>query len=176
MKNYLTVVPSTRVNENWISKEFDATQINKSVRHELIQGEPNSPETRFQPDFYKKIALDIVAETVYNYPYPCITEKTLRPVACKKMFIVLGPPGVLQLLHHKGFRTFGDVIDESYDSISDPNDRFFCVQQSILKFVSMPLQEIKSIIEQKTDVLEHNFQRLLLLEELEIKEIYDHRN
>lgn len=173
MNNYLSVLPWTRVNEKWVNNNIDCSPINFSFKHKIISGVPGSDNTRFQPDFYKKIAIDIVAETVYNYPYPCITEKTLRPIACKKMFIIVGPANVLQLLHDKGFKTFDDIIDESYDSISDPNERFLRVQKSILDFVSRPLKEIQSIYKQKMDVFEHNFQRLVLLEELEIKEIYD---
>lgn len=173
MNSYLNVLPWTRVNEKWINSNIDHSLINSSFKHKLISGKPGSDDTRFQPDFYKKIALDIVAETVYNYPYPCITEKTLRPIACKKMFIIVGPANVLQLLRNKGFRTFDDIVDESYDSIFDPNERFVRVQKSILDFVSRPLEEIQSIYKQKMDVFEHNFQRLVLLEELEIKEIYD---
>lgn len=173
MNSYLSVLPWTRINEKWCHSSIDASPINFSFKHKIISGAPNSIDTRFQPDFYKKIALDIVAETVYNYPYPCITEKTLRPIACKKMFIIVGPANVLQLLRNKGFKTFDDIIDESYDSISDPTERFVRVQKSILDFVSRPLKEIQSIYKQKMNVFEHNFQRLVLLEELEIKKIYD---
>ncbi len=172
MNNYLSVLPWTRVNEKWANNIIDCSPINFSFRHTMIS-EYLAPGTKLQPEFYKKIAIDIVSETVYNYPYPCITEKTLRPIACKKMFIIVGPANVLQLLHSKGFQTFDDIIDESYDSISDPNERFLCVQKSILDFVSRPLQEIQSIYKQKMDVIEHNFQRLVMLEKLEIKEIYD---
>jgi len=173
MNNYLTLLPVTRINEAWINTDINCLPVSIPHKHSLIKGAPNSNDTRFQPDFYEKIALDIVAETVYNYPYPCITEKTLRPIACKKMFVIVGSAGVLKLLHHKGFRTFGDVIDESYDSIINPNERFLCIQQSILNFVSRPLDEIKLIVKNKSDVLDHNYLNLTSLESLEIKKIYD---
>jgi hypothetical protein len=173
MNNYLTVIPFTRVNELWVNHQIDVTPVNQSFRHALIEDAANSIDSRFQPNFYKKIAIDIVAETVYNYPYPCITEKILRPIACKKMFIVVAPAGVLDLLHRKGFQTFGDVIDESYDAIIDPNERFVRVQQTILDFISKPLSEIQKIYKQKIDVCEHNFQTLTMLETLELDKIHD---
>jgi hypothetical protein len=172
MNYYITLVPFTRVNESWANNQIDTTPIDQKIQHHLISGNATSCDTQFQAGFYKNVTLDIVAETVYNYPYPCITEKTTRAIACKKMFIIVGPAGVLNLLHKKGFETFGDVIDESYDLILDPVKRFLSLQQSILNFVSKPLPEIRSIYQQKLDVCEHNFQNLIGLESQEIKEIY----
>ena len=115
---YIVTDPFTRVNETWADNTVPWSVVAQNYKHPLIQGHAN--DTRFQTEFYKHIAVDIVTEFVYNYPYPQISEKTLRPISCKRMFILVAAPGTLALLHRKGFRTFADVIDEEYDAELDP--------------------------------------------------------
>lgn len=166
---YLTVQPFTRINDLWVSTDIDSRPIEKSSAHPIIDGKSNSPLSRYQAQFYRYVALDIVTETVYNYPYPYISEKTLRPIACKRMFVVVGAPGILQLLKDKNFITFGDVIDESYDVEIDPVLRWKKIEQAILNFVNQPLDVVQKIVLDKSDVLNHNYQTLLNLEQLELK-------
>lgn len=166
---YISPIPWTRINDSWISPGVGHSIIPEVIRHPLISGLPNNVGSRFQASFYSKVALDIVTETVYNYYYPYISEKTLRPIACKRMFIIVGAPGILDLLHQKGFITFGDVVDESYDSIQDPVLRWRALEKSIEDFVTKPLTEIKEIINLKKEILDHNFNVLINLQDEEIK-------
>lgn len=163
---------STRVNDEFIfDNSVNALPINKDIKHPLITGDANDQKTRYQADFYSKIALDIVTETVFNYPYPCITEKTVRPIAVKRMFIVLGPPKILSMLKSKGFETFSDIIDESYDDIIDPIKRFNAVIKSVESFVSLPIQDIKLYYYRNQQRFEHNYQTLVNLQHSEIVNI-----
>jgi len=170
---YLMLSPWRRVNEIWVDSSIDSRRVTQDYQDLLIQGIPNNPGTRFQADFYKHISVDIVTETVYNYPYPCITEKTLRPISCKRMFILVAPAGTLELLRYKGFKTFSNVIDENYDLEADPITRWHLICQSIKRFVTKPIEELKTIVEDHADVLDHNFNILLNLEKVEIKNIND---
>lgn len=166
---YLTVTPWTRVNDQWVTNNVAYGLIPNVITHPMISGSPNSASTRYQADFYDKFAVDIVTETVYNYQYPYVSEKTLRPIACKRMFIIVGAPGTLALLHTKGFKTFSDVIDESYDAITDPSQRWHSLERTIKEFVTKPLDEIKDIVRAKADVLDYNFNVLKNLQAEEIK-------
>lgn len=160
---------STRVNDRFVSDEsIICVAPPANVSHPIVDSPPNSKDSRFQAHFYKKIALDIVTETVFKYPYPYISEKTLRPIACKRMFIVVGPAHLLKLLHIKGFQTFGDFLDESYDDIICPTTRFHAVTKSIKNFIDRPLDEIKEfyLINQKR--FDHNFQTLRNLRSKEL--------
>ena len=165
--------PKTRVNDYWITDDsINASSDGcKTYKNSLIQGAPNSIDTRYQADFYQKIAVDVVAETVFNYPYAYISEKTLRSIACKRMFIIVGAPGTLKLLHSKGFDTFGDFIDESYDSIADPKERFLAIEQEIYRICSMPLETIKQYMIENSHKLESNFQVLQNLQNQELTQI-----
>jgi hypothetical protein len=170
---YINTVPFSRINENWVNDTIDYRPSNEIYKHPLIQGEPNLPSMRYQAPFYKNFAVDIVAETVYNYPYPYITEKTLRPIACKKLFIIVGSPRSLAILHSKGFKTFPDVFDESYDTLIDPIQRWHALEKVIIQFMSKSLDEIKEIVLSKRDTLEKNFLTLKNLQVEELKALHD---
>ena len=172
MFNLLTLNPVTRVNDSFVQDQtIDASPSNVSIRHPLILPEPKSWPVTDQVLFYQHIACDIVVETVFKYPYPYVSEKTLRPMACKRMFIVLGPPGVLKLLHSMGFKTFDDFINEDYDNISDPIDRFLAVNEQIHQLCDRPLEEIVQYLQTNESKFDHNFSNLVGLQEKEIKEI-----
>jgi hypothetical protein len=173
--NYLSVTPYTSVNDSWItSDQINATPARQDVQHPLLASE-NYP-TLWVADFYKKIALDIVTETVFNYPYPYVSEKTLRPINCKRMFIILGPKGQLAYLKSLGIDTFGDLIDESYDEIADPETRFLHVVQEIKKFCALDLEQIKQYYVNNKTKFDHNFQVLKNLPQREIQNFLEKYN
>lgn len=173
MNNILKLCPLTRINDAF---NYDGT-INSSpiaitaYKHDLVIGEPNNILTRYQADFYKNIAVDIVVETVLDYPYAYITEKTLRPIACKRMFIILGACNSLKLLKNKGFQTFDDFIDESYDKIEDPIKRFIAVKNEIIKICNTSLDEIKTYMKINSYKFESNFLLLESLQDIELQQI-----
>ena len=170
----MILVPSpwTRVNDKFIYNDsIYATPVLTDVLHKLVATPPNNVQDRYNCDFYKNIALDIVTETVFDYPYPCITEKTIRPLANKRMFIIVGAANILQLLRSKGFETFSDVINETYDTINDPVDRFNSVVNSINTFLDRPINDIKDYYIKNQDRFEHNFQLVSRLEEIELETI-----
>lgn len=175
MRNTIKLEPPTRVNDSWILDDsIEASTAGlKNWKHPLISGMPNDAATRYQADFYRHISLDIVVETVLDYPYAYITEKTFRPIACKRMFIILGARGSLRLLHSLGFTTWGDFIDESYDTIDDPVQRFLAVKNEVIRICAMPLDTIKLYMSKNLDKLEHNFSILENLQHQELKKIAD---
>ena len=172
--NIIKVDPFTRVNHTFIRTDrINAHAVEQDVTHPLITTGPSAGAnaTHFTADFYRKIGLDIVTETVYNYPYPRICEKTLRPINCKRMFIVLGPAGVLKLLHSKGFETFGDIIDESYDAIEDAEERFLAVVQAVEQFCQLDLETVKDYYRNNSQKFSHNWHTMKQLLQNEIGKI-----
>lgn len=67
---------------------------------------------------YSKLAVEIVCETNTTADTFFITEKTFRPIAYGKLFLVIGSPEFEQNLKRMGFDIFDDIIDKSYDSES----------------------------------------------------------
>ena len=155
----IKVDPNTRINDKFIYKNIDCIAPQHDIVSNLVSGKP-SDATRYQAPFYEKIALDIVTETAFNYPYPYISEKTIRPIACKRMFAIIGPQHMLKFLQDVGFKTWNDIIDESYDDIRDPEKRFLAASKSIKDFCEIPLERIKTYLKINNEKLEHNFQQL----------------
>ena len=165
----LKTEPPLRANDKFIyTDRINGTPYPYSIKHKIIE---QTPPGQMQFDFYQKVALDIVTETIFDYPYPFISEKTLRPIACKRMFIVVGPCGVLGTLRARGFHTFNDFFDEAYDVIVDPEERFLAVMRTIREVCSRPLSELKEYINQNQAKLEHNFSNLLTLREREVENL-----
>lgn len=75
------------------------------------------------PKCYIDSAFSIVTETIYDYPYTFFTEKIWKPMIMCHPWIAVANPGFYRDLRNKGFKTFGHLIDESFDSIIDPTQR-----------------------------------------------------
>lgn len=65
--------------------------------------------------------LYLVTETVATERRHHLTEKTFKPIALGMPFVIVGTHGSLRYLRSYGFKTFGDIWDESYDD--EPNDQ-----------------------------------------------------
>lgn len=168
----ITTLPWSRVNDQWVrTSRVNAQPTDTTIQHPLINGQPNDSGSKYFADFYKHIALDIVTETVFHYPFPYISEKTIRPFVCKRMFIILGPANTLKTLHDQGFETFGDFINEEYDAVQDPEERFLSVVQEIERFCQRDLNEIKQYYLDNQKKFEHNFNRLPELRNEELEQL-----
>jgi hypothetical protein len=74
-------------------------------------------------NIYQNSLYSLIAETNFeNYSF--FSEKTAKALYAQRPFVFFGAQGQLEDLRNLGFKTFGDVIDESYDSILDPTERF----------------------------------------------------
>jgi hypothetical protein len=75
------------------------------------------------PRHFDETYFSVVAETIFEYPHSFRTEKTYKPILAAHPFVICANAGFYRDLHHMGFRTFGSLIDESFDSIMDGKDR-----------------------------------------------------
>lgn len=167
--NIICPIPWNRINDQWVrTSKINAIPVEQTIKHPLIN---NIKSLNLYDNFYSNIAMDIITETAFHYPYPYISEKTLRPIVCKRLFIILGPPNTLKTLHNKGFETFGDFINEEYDSIHDPEKRFLLVVQEIERFCQHDLNKIKQYYLNNQEKFEHNFNRLSQLHQEELKQL-----
>lgn len=165
--------PFTRINEAWnFDNRLDSTQ-QEPYSDSRILGNNKAmvlDRTLFC-DFYKYFAIDIVSETVYNYPYPCITEKTMRPIVHKRMFIILGPPGIVARIQDKGFKTFAPFINEEYDTIQDPHKRMESIVKELTRISKFSIDNIRETMLQYKDTLKHNYDHYHWLCNNEIEQI-----
>lgn len=113
----------------------------------------------FNPDHFYNAYWNIVIEThidVENIPGVFITEKTWKPIAHYQPFIILGCSGSLAHLHELGYQTFGEFIDESYDSVTDHIERTYKVLDLCKKLAQMSHDQLQKLNQRIKPILEHN--------------------
>jgi hypothetical protein len=100
--------------------------------------------------------LYLVTETVATGHRHHLTEKTFKPIALGMPFIIVGTQGSLRYLRSYGFKTFGDLWDESYDD--EPNDslRIEKIAQ-VLKLLDRLEEHRQDIFESAHEIIEHNW-------------------
>ena len=76
---------------------------------------------------YENTDIEVVLETLFDDGRLHLTEKSLRPIACGQPFILVGTHGSLEYLRSYGFKTFGDIWNESYDTIENPQERMYAI-------------------------------------------------
>jgi hypothetical protein len=106
--------------------------------------------------FIKKSGVYVVSESVFHHPYPYFTEKTMSALLSQRPFVVIGPHGSLNALRQKGFKTFDDIFDESYDKIRDPSARMTAVFDLVKEISTRSLDEIKQNVLQCKNKINHN--------------------
>jgi hypothetical protein len=106
-------------------------------------------------EHYNKYFIEIVAETDF-YSDKFFTEKSLKNLYLGKPFILWSGPFSLYRLQENGFKTFAPFINESYDKILNPKDRFDAVVAEIDRLAQLSLDELKNIQSNLKEVLEYN--------------------
>jgi len=95
-----------------------------------------------------------------NVKYAFITEKTLKSAFFKLPMIICGLEGSLKSWKRLGFESFPEFFDESYDNITNAEERMEKVKSEIQKLLKMDINDLHNlyhsdIVQQK---LEHNQQ------------------
>jgi len=147
-----------------IEYEFDEFQ-------DRITVAPDSDEPFIKMHLFKKSWGDIyikaepyidtyfslVAETVFDYPYSFRTEKIWKPVAMGHPWIVVSNQGYYRDMHNLGFRSFGHVIDESFDSIENNQDRLARIAQVVEDLCK---QDLAAFVKECYNVCKYNQRHL----------------
>ena len=163
--------PSVTVNDTYLDGSIAYSTYTKLIQSEILEQETFwGPVPHFW-SFYRFIALELVTETVFNYPYPYISEKTLKPILNGRMFVIAGAKGILELLQSKGFVTWDDIIDESYDKIVDPTQRLKAICESLKKFYELDINDIKEYMNKNKDKFLHNANHLQILKNHELDQL-----
>ena len=125
------------------------------AKYELFNNEWGEIYLNHKP--YSDTYFSLVTETVFDYPYSFRTEKIWKPIAIGHPFITVSNQGYYRDLHHLGFQTFGHVIDESFDSIENNQDRLERIAQVV---EDLCRQDLASFLEQCYNICKYNQQHL----------------
>lgn len=96
------------------------------------------------------------AEKVNIYDLKFISEKTWRVIATGHPFIIMGNKGILTYLKERGYHTFPELFDESYDGLEWSGEREMHIQHEILKLCSMEKSKLRDLCESVWWKVEHN--------------------
>ena len=99
----------------------------------------------------------VPTETVYFGRRTHITEKTFRAIALEMPFVLVAPAGSLAYMREYGFKTFGDVIDESYDNETNDIQRVEKVVQLLKDLDNLSVHERWRLHEAMLPAVEHNY-------------------
>lgn len=109
-------------------------------------------------DIYNRTAYSLVAETGAHNDYSFFTEKTAKPIMARRLFVMFAGRGFLQNLRSQGFKTFDQVIDESYDLIYNEHDRWTAAFEQVQRLCDLAQSEV---FEKIAPVVEHNYNLLM---------------
>ncbi len=109
-------------------------------------------------NIYNQTAYSVVTETNYMNSYTFYTEKTVKPILGRRLFVSFSGQHYLRNLHNLGFKTFGDIIDESYDEEPDVQRRYAMIAAQIKYLIDTPQEQI---LEQIQPIAEHNYQHMM---------------
>lgn len=91
------------------------------VKSELFNNEWGEIYLNAQP--YIDTYFSLVTETVHDYPHSFRTEKIWKPIVMGHPWLPVANKGFLRDMQALGFRTFGHLVDETFDLIDDNDQR-----------------------------------------------------
>lgn len=113
-------------------------------------------------ELYRRTWYSIICETAGTGSNFFFSEKTIKAIFNRRVFVLFGPVGYLTKLRGLGFETFGTLIDESYDNETKDYKRFEMAMHQVMQLAWF--KDPVKVQQEVQPILEHNYQRLLDLE------------
>jgi len=108
---------------------------------------------------YAESYFNIVLETMIDVDSSggqFITEKTFKPIFNNQFFVAVSSVDHQRHLRDLGYKTFSRCIDESYDSISNNQDRFESVLDLTKSLIGAGLSELHQLYIDLAPEIQHN--------------------
>jgi len=151
---HIRVLPAQYEIERAVSN-LDRDLPERDVKHFLFND--TWGDAIVNPLCYEHTAFSIVTETIYDYPFTFRTEKIWKPMIMSHPFVAVANVGYYRALHAAGFRTFGSLIDESFDRIWEPRDRMEAIIEVIQDIIR---NGSASFLAATEDICKYNQQHL----------------
>jgi len=140
---------------DWFATQKFSSLDSRTVRDQY--GDPNNHfvHNRSMISHYHRFNIELVCEsyTLGQTFFP--TEKTARPIAGTRPWIIYGSSGYIQGLKHMGFRSFDSVWNESYDQLEGPA-RWSAMKTVIQSLIDLDATALNSVLEQAHAITLHN--------------------
>lgn len=142
--------------DRYRNPQFGPVTQQTNLKQELFNREWG--EIYLEPAPYMDTYFSLVTETICaESPYSFRTEKIAKPLAMGHPFVVASNAGFYRDLHRLGFKTFGHVIDESFDSIEHHQDRVNRIAQIVTDLCQ---QDLASFLQECYNICKYNQQHL----------------
>jgi hypothetical protein len=130
----------------------------KNLLHTFLPAKEVSSNSSadFDIDDYAATEIEIVLETLFDDDRLHLTEKILRPIACKQPFILAATYRSLEYLKEYGFKTFSTLWDESYDKIVNPEKRLQAIVDLMTQIVNLTDQDKKNLFLEAGEISAYN--------------------
>lgn len=109
-------------------------------------------------DIYNQTAYSLVCESLSSNSFSFFTEKIIKPMLAKRLFIVCSGQYFLRNLRSLGFQTFDGIVDESYDQEWQIEKRVDLILKEVDRLCSLNQQQV---YESAQSILDHNYQLLM---------------
>lgn len=120
-------------------------------------GEHPDWQEQISKNLYNDTFCSIVNLGTFADYFPAYDEKPLCAIRNFRPFVLVGPPGSLQMMKDDGFKTFDKFWDESYDAETDHQKRFIKIFQ-VIEFINrLDINECQDLYEEMSDILLHNY-------------------
>lgn len=111
-------------------------------------------------ELFDNTFVSIVNSTSFGEPFPVYDEKPLNAIINYRPFILVGPPGSLELMRKDGFKTFGDFWDESYDQEWNHKTRLEMIFDLMLEINDWSIEKCQQTHTQMEEILKHNYNNI----------------
>lgn len=105
-------------------------------------------EIYLNPKPYIDTYFSLVTETVFDYPYSFRTEKIWKPIVMGHPWIAVASQGYYRDMHNLGFKTFGNLLDESFDLIDNSQQRIERIAQVVEHLCTQDLAQFLASAEE----------------------------
>lgn len=126
-------------------------------------------------EHYSKVNFVVILETAFQSRKKHLTEKIFKPIVAGKPFILVAGKNNIDYLKSYGFKTFNNVIDESYDNEEDHKERLikikFSLKDYMCNFLVTTTEKMHQLNEECHDIA--NFNRKWFWSDKFLKNIYN---
>jgi hypothetical protein len=105
------------------------------------------------PEIYNQTHYTAMIETTIHNDFAMFSEKEAKPIVAQRPFIIFGAWRQLEAFRSLGFKTFFEVIDESYDLIEDKEERW---RRALDSMLALSQKDPIEVYHKLREVLAHN--------------------
>lgn len=154
-REFAAVFPETEVNWPYISPNLEHEwEVAPNVDHTMSFISP--------VEIYRRCRYSIVTETLGCGEQFFFSEKTMKVLFNKRVFVMISNHKFLHQLKQLGFRTFDNIIDETYDIKRIDSQRFKLAMHQVH---ALSWKNPDQVYHQTRDILDHNHNHLYRLVE-----------